>query len=125
MAAAGQHHPRHLLAAGGLQHVVSAGDVVLDHLGERPLLGNPGEVDDHRAAGGVVVHRGGVTQVGLDKLGALGHLGNRVLVEQPQRCPASRQVGRHLTADGPGGSGDQPRHGRWWSIAATPSSPGA
>ncbi|GLF95226.1 hypothetical protein [Streptomyces yaizuensis] len=68
------------------------------------------------------VDRVQVAQVGQDELGARGRAADeRVPVEQPERDAAGGQVGGEPGADGPGRPGDQQRHGRWWSIAATPS----
>ncbi|KUN17642.1 hypothetical protein AQJ11_37935 [Streptomyces corchorusii] len=82
--AAGQHHARYSLAAGSLQDVVGAGDVVLHRVGERPLLVIPtrctmADIPAAAFLGGVEV-----AQVGLDELDARGRPGvEGPPVEQP------------------------------------------
>lgn len=80
-----------------------------------------GSAIDSGYAGGGPLNGGKLAQVGLDGLGTRRpHEGPPV--EEPQGDAGGCEVCGQAGVDGAGGPGDQQRHGRWCSAAATPSS---
>ena len=106
MVAAGQHHAFRPLAAGRLEDVVGANDVVFEQFRECSLPAEAREVDDSGYPSDGFLRCDRVTQVRLDDLDTWWS-GDRSTVEQPQWNPLGREVGGQAGTDDSGSPGDE------------------